>query len=105
MMKCENCPFYVLEGVQNDMKWCKLYNAEAPVEGCENERDALITVPKNHKQQNHIMQARPKNGLIYLFLLIDLGLHPMYQKHARIFDGFVLVFFSFQDVIPLIPGL
>ena len=42
MMKCENCPFYVVEGVQNDTSWCKLYNAEAPVEGCEGERDALI---------------------------------------------------------------
>ena len=41
-MKCENCPFYAIEGVQNDMNWCKLYNAEAPVEGCENERAAFI---------------------------------------------------------------
>jgi hypothetical protein len=42
MMKCENCPFYGLEGMQNDMSWCKLYNAEAPVQDCEGERDTFL---------------------------------------------------------------
>jgi hypothetical protein len=42
MMKCENCPYYTLEGVETDMNWCKLYSAQAPVEGCEKERDAYL---------------------------------------------------------------
>jgi hypothetical protein len=41
-MKCENCPFHAVEGVENDMEWCKLYSAEAPVVNCEAERDAFI---------------------------------------------------------------
>lgn len=49
-MKCENCPFYVVEGVQNNLSWCKLYSAEAPVDGCEGERDALI-------RQQELMQG------------------------------------------------
>lgn len=42
MMKCENCPYFAVEGVQNNMNWCKLYNGEAPIQGCEGERDALL---------------------------------------------------------------
>jgi len=53
MMKCENCPFYVVEGVQNDTSWCKLYNAEAPVEGCEGERDSII---KNYELMQAFLQ-------------------------------------------------
>ena len=53
MMKCENCPFYAMEGVQNDLNWCKLYYAEAPVEGCEGERDALI---KQQEMMNQIFE-------------------------------------------------
>ncbi|UCF07883.1 MAG: hypothetical protein JSW28_09625 [Thermoplasmata archaeon] len=49
-MKCENCPFFVVEGVENDMSWCKLYSAEAPVDGCEAERDAFI-------KQQEMMQS------------------------------------------------
>jgi hypothetical protein len=41
-MKCEGCPYLALEGIENDLKWCKLYNAAAPVEGCEGERDAYL---------------------------------------------------------------
>lgn len=41
-MKCENCPFLGLEGVENDLSWCKLYSAEAPVHGCEYERDTIV---------------------------------------------------------------
>jgi hypothetical protein len=41
-MKCEKCPFHAMKGVENDLNWCKLYTAEAPVEGCEAERNALI---------------------------------------------------------------
>jgi hypothetical protein len=41
-MKCEKCPYYGLEGVKNNMDWCKLYSAKAPVDGCEAERDAFI---------------------------------------------------------------
>ena len=42
MMKCERCPFYRVEGVKDDMDWCKLYSAEAPVNNCEAERDAFM---------------------------------------------------------------
>jgi hypothetical protein len=42
-MKCESCPFLTMEGVQTDLSWCKLYSAEAPVKGCEGERDTLIS--------------------------------------------------------------
>lgn len=41
-MKCERCPFYKVERVKDDMDWCKLYSAEAPVDNCEAERDAFI---------------------------------------------------------------
>jgi hypothetical protein len=41
-MKCENCPYFALEGIENNMNWCKLYSAEAPIEGCEAERDTFI---------------------------------------------------------------
>ncbi len=49
-MKCERCPFLGVEGVQNDLSWCKLYSAEAPVTGCEYERDTLIQ--KNESVQD-----------------------------------------------------
>ncbi len=42
-MKCENCPFLGHEGVIKDYTWCKLYSAQAPVEGCEYERDTIIS--------------------------------------------------------------
>jgi hypothetical protein len=42
IMKCEGCPYLALEGIENDLKWCKLYNAAAPIEGCEGERDAYL---------------------------------------------------------------
>ena len=42
MMKCERCPFYKVEGVKDDLNWCKLYSAEAPVNNCEAERDTFI---------------------------------------------------------------
>ncbi|UCE35924.1 MAG: hypothetical protein JSW00_10180 [Thermoplasmata archaeon] len=54
MMKCEKCPFHGLEGVQNEMNWCKLYNAQSPVEGCEEERDTLI-------MQKELMQGFQDN--------------------------------------------
>jgi hypothetical protein len=50
MMKCENCPFHAVEGIQNDMNWCKLYSAKAPIEDCEGERDAFI-------KQQQLMQG------------------------------------------------
>ena len=49
-MKCEKCPFYGVEGIENDMSWCKLYSAEAPVNNCEAERDAFI-------KQQELMRA------------------------------------------------
>jgi hypothetical protein len=45
-MKCESCPYYGLEGIQNDLNWCNLYSAKAPVEGCEKERDAYLLQKK-----------------------------------------------------------
>ena len=50
MMKCEKCPLYTLVGLKNDLNWCKLYNAEAPVVDCEYERDTLI-------KQQELMQG------------------------------------------------
>jgi hypothetical protein len=45
-MKCENCPYYGLEGIQNNTNWCNLYSAAAPIEGCEKERDAYLIQKK-----------------------------------------------------------
>jgi hypothetical protein len=53
-MKCDSCPYYGLEGIKNDMNWCKLYSAAAPVEGCEGERDAYL-------EQQEMMQDFLKN--------------------------------------------
>jgi hypothetical protein len=55
-MKCENCPFLGLEGVENDLSWCKLYSAEAPVNGCEYERDTIV------KQQEMMQTAFKKTN-------------------------------------------
>ena len=41
-MKCSRCPYLALEGIENDLSWCKLYNAQAPVPGCEKERDVYL---------------------------------------------------------------
>ena len=53
-MKCENCPYMALEGIDTDLSWCKLYSAAAPVEGCEDERDTYL-------KQKEIMQSYIKS--------------------------------------------
>jgi hypothetical protein len=57
-MKCENCPFYTVEGTKNGLDWCKLYNAKAPVNGCEVERDGLI---KQYQLMQEFFETRQKN--------------------------------------------
>jgi hypothetical protein len=53
-MKCESCPYLALEGINNDLSWCKLYSAAAPIEDCEGERDTYL-------KQKEIMQSYLKN--------------------------------------------
>ena len=57
-MKCEGCPFLGVEGLQNDLSWCKLYSGEAPVTGCEYERDTFI---KEHELMQDFYQDKQQN--------------------------------------------